>query len=102
MPRIFLEQCLERVEALDDAFGEIPALHTQADDDVGPDAVALAHGRAARGSRRADRLQPARRPFDRDRIRRDAADPALQRHRHMLVIDLAFHEAVHCVQEILQ
>ena len=62
--------------------------------------VALAHRRAAGGDIRQG-AQPARRPFDRDRIGRHAADAALQRHRHVLVIDLAFDEAIHRVEKVL-
>ena len=46
-------------------------------------------------------LQPARRPLDRDRVGRDAAHVSLQRDGHVLMIDLAFDEAIHGVEKIL-
>ena len=64
------------------------------------DSIALAHRRPA-GCDVRQLLQPARRPLDGDGIRRHPAHMALQGHRHVLVIDLAFHEAIHRVQKIL-
>ncbi len=46
-------------------------------------------------------LQPARRPLDRYRVGSHAAHVTLQSDRHVLMIDLALHETIHGVQEIL-
>ncbi len=57
--------------------------------------------RGAAGGDIGQTAQPARRPFDGDRIGGDAAHVPLQSDGHVLVIDLALDEAVHRVQEIL-
>src|SRR5258708_34019888 len=100
MPRILVEQGFQRMEALDDSLGEVPTLDSQTDDHVGSDPMALPDGRSA-GSDVRQNLQPARRPFDRDRISRHPAYPALERHGHLLMIDLTFHEWIHRFEEIL-
>ena len=98
--RVFLEQTLEREEALQDALGEVPALDADADAQVAAQAQAL-HDRGTRLLRRDARGQPAWRPLDRDRVWLDAADVALVRHRHVLLVDLALDEAVDRGEEIL-
>ena len=100
VPGIVIQQRLQRVEALDDALGEIPALDPQADDHVGRDLIAFAH-RCAAGCDIRQVRQPARRPLDGDRIRGHPADAALQRHRHVLAVDLALEKAIHRVEKIL-
>ena len=67
---------------------------------LGADAVARRYRRAAGGDIR-QKPQPARRPLDRYRIGSDTAHVPLQGDRHVLAVDLAFHEAIHGVEEIL-
>ena len=95
-----MQQRLQGVEALDDALGEIPALDADTHHDIGCEAVPLAD-RGAAGGDIGQKLQPAWRPLDRDGIGRDAADPALQRDRHLFVIDLTLDETIHRLEEIL-
>ncbi len=100
MPRVLVQQRLQRLETLDDPLGEIPALDAQADGHVGADTVPLPHRRPARGDI-GQTPQPARGPLDRDRIRCNPAHVPLKGDGHVFVIDLAFHEAIDGVQEIL-
>ena len=97
---ILLEQCLEREKTLDDALGEVPALDAKPEAYVAADAVARAH-RIARSLDVRQSREPARRPFDGNRVGHHAAHAATECHGHVLVIDLAFEEPIDRREEIL-
>ena len=73
---ILVQQCLHRLEPLEDALGEIPALDAETHGDSGTNPILLAH-RCAAGRDIRNILKPARRPLDRYGVGSDATHVTL-------------------------
>src|ERR1700733_13250512 len=88
------------MKTLQDALGEIPAFDADSKAHVRADAMALADRCPAAGDIR-HLAQPVWWPFDRDGIGHHATHMPLERHPHVLAVDVALDEAVEGGKEVL-